>query len=172
MITQQSYGKESLLTSTSGHEIIFDFLTEDVLMMDSANKTVQVMSMKWFTKKANEITTEKADDSENNNVTFERTGRSKIMNGYACHEYLITHDDGKTIAWLAPNVPFGYTNYVKSFAKSFGKNAPQINSNDGYIMEMTTFDKKDKKTMYLLVTNISKKTRTISLNNYSVTRAL
>ncbi len=162
----QSYGKGSMLAEMNNQEIIYDFVKEDVLILNRDEKTAQVMSMKWFIKKA------KSDDKDDVNMSYEKTGRSKIINGYASFEYLITHDDGKTIAWLAPNVPFDYEDYFKSFSKSLGKNAPNMDSKDGYVMEMSVFDKKGKETMHMLVIDLSKKPISISLANYSITKLM
>lgn len=165
-VMKQSYGKNSLLATISEQQMLYDFNNQDVLIIDADHKTAQAMSMKWFTKET------KADDIKDANVTIEKTGRSKIINGYACFEYVLTHDDGKTIAWLAPNVPFEYKEYMKSFAKSMGKDAPKIDNDKGYVMEMSIFDKKDKETMHMLVTELQKETNTISLGNYTVTKLL
>ena len=70
-----------------------------------------------------------------------KTGKSKIINGFACYEYILTDEDSETRAWFAPNVPFYYQEYLSSFSKNLGKGNSNISIEQGYVMEMTSFNK-------------------------------
>ncbi len=161
----QSYGDGYILGEMDGNRIIQDFDAEKVIVMDDENKSATVMSMKWMDRMMESVTKESKSDKSAKMV---KTGKTKKILGYTCYEYLITSDDGETRIWFAPNVPFNYDNYIKSMAKIFGGKSNTIKKGQGYLMEMTTYDKNGKEISHMYVKSISEKIFNISLNDYTI----
>lgn len=167
---EQSYGKDAILNilDTSPGPIINDFKNDAAIILNIKENTAQVMSMTWMKKMMGDA--DEIDDSEIPKVT--KTGKTKTMNGYTCYEYIIEHDTTKMDAWFAPDVDFNYQDYLRGFAKMFkGKktNNPStlLNKEYGYVMEMTAYQK-EKKIIYMKVTNLSKEEKVIDLANYTI----
>lgn len=170
-ITQQ-YGKNALATKMADNNsiIIMDFSTKTALMLDVKENTGQAISMDFMNKMTG-IT----DDSDNENTVppkIEKTGRSKTLNGYSCDEYKITSEDGIINAWIARNVDFEFQDFFKGFAKMFSNKNANFNSfmgeNAGFVMEMMSYDTKNKKLNSLEVTSISKTPVTYNTAKYTI----
>ncbi|MDG1331177.1 MAG: DUF4412 domain-containing protein [Crocinitomicaceae bacterium] len=163
----QSYGDGSLLSTVEKSTVLHDLTNERVFLIDTVTKKAQVTSLKWFQKMrgADASNTEKDEDYE-----VIKTGRTQVLNGYTCHEYIITHEDGKVEAWYSPGVEFDYWDYMQGFSKMFGKKSPPVESGKGYVMKMITFDKSDKKVNSMEVTDLNETPRSISLSDYQVTK--
>ncbi len=122
----QSYGDDCMHAEMNGTNMLFDYKNEDMITLEADTKTASVMSMKWFTSMS-------GDEEQDEDVVFTKTGKTKMISGYLCHEYLITYEDGKMEAWFAPAVPFSYENHMSSFSKMFGEKSPKIMFDQGYI---------------------------------------
>lgn len=162
----QSYGDGSLLSTVENNTILHDLENERVFVIDTLSKEAQVSSMKWFIKMAggSNIEDEKSEDVE---VT--KTGKTQMMNGYLCHEYVISHEDGKVEAWYAPGVEFDYSDYMQGFSKMFGKKSPPVKSQEGYVMKMVAFDKSGDKINQMEVVDLKERPITIALSDYNIT---
>ena len=162
----QSYGDGSLLSTVESSTILHDLENERVFLMDTVTKEAQVSSMKWFKKMAGGSTEPESDEE------FEviKTGNTQMMNGYLCHEYIISHEDGKIEAWYAPGVDFDYSDYMQGFSKMFGKKSPKVSSEKGYVMKMSSFDKSDKKINQMEVVDLVETLRTVTLSDYNITK--
>lgn len=100
----QSYGEGSLLITVEGSTMIHDLANERVFRIDTVGKEVHVMSLKWFTKMAGgSMSNDKQTDED---VEVIKTEKTEMMNGYLCHEYVISHNDVEVEAWYAPGVEF------------------------------------------------------------------
>ena len=164
----QSYGDGSLLSTVEKSTVLHDLENERVFLIDTVTKQAQVTSLKWFQKMgggSNATDSGKDDDYE-----VIKTGRTQVLNGYTCHEYIITHEDGKVEAWYAPGVEFDYSDYMQGFSKMFGKKSPPVQSGKGYVMKMIAFDKSNKKVNSMEVTDLDETARSISLSEYDVTK--
>ncbi len=157
----QSYGRGCMHAEMNGTNMLFDYNNQDMITLDNDNKTASVMSMKWLTSMG-------SSEEEDEDVSFSKTGKTKAINGYLCHEYLITSEDSKTEAWFAPSVPFSYENHMSSFAKMFGKKSTEVMADQGYVMELTAYDKKDVKSSHMIVLEISEFKFDVNLADYTV----
>lgn len=168
---KQSYGKDAILSvvDASPAPIINDFKNNSAIILDIKKNTAQVMSLAWMQKMMGGNTD---DDNANEKGKVTKTGKTKQMNGYTCHEYNIVYEDVKMNAWFAPNVNFSYQDYLRGFAKMFaGKKTANpvalLNDGYGYVMEMTAYQK-GKKMSYMKVTELSEKQKVIDLANYKI----
>ena len=166
---KQSYGNGYILADMDGNKMIQDFDAEKVIVINDENKSASVMSMQWMEKMMESVTKESKSDK---NAKIVKTGATKKIHGYLCYEYIITSDEGKTQIWFAPNVPFDYNNYLKSMAKIFGGKSNTLSKGKGYVMEMTSYDEKEKETMHMYVKSVSEKIININLESYTVTKMM
>lgn len=163
----QSYGEGALFSTVEGSQVIHDFEDEMAYVIDSDNMEAQALSLSFFMKRMGNA--EKEDDGD---ATITKTGKTEVINGYICHEYIIDHEDGKMEVWFAPDVDFDYSDYMKGFSKMLGKKTKTPSSEEGYVMRMTGFDTDDEKIMHMEVIDFKEATQTISLADYNVTKLL
>ncbi len=166
---KQSYGNGYILANMNGNKMIQDFDAEQIIVLNEEDKSASIMSMQWMEKMMESVTKESKNEK---NAKIEKTGATKKIHGYLCFEYIITSEDGITQIWFAPNVPFDYNNYLKSMAKIFGGKSNTISKGKGYVMEMTTFDEKEKETMHMYVKSVSEKIFNINLDSYTVNKMM
>lgn len=171
---KQGYGNEALITEmeVNGDPIIIDMKNQSAIMLNINQGTAQVMSLEWMQKILgnNSITDEEANDMVPN---VSKTGKTKMMNGYQCHEYNITFEEGKINAWYAPDVKFEYQDYLRGMAKMFSKKKEEnpmqlLNTEYGYVMEMTFYNKQNKKQNSMKVIELDEKVRMINMSLYNI----
>lgn len=171
---KQGYGKEALVTEmeTNGDPIIIDMKNQSAILLDINGGSAQVMSLKWMEKM---MGNQSLSLKEVNDIvpSVQKTGKTKMMNGYTCHEYNITYDGGRINAWYAPDVKFDYQDYLRGMSKLFskkkGENPMQLlNTDYGYVMEMTFFNKQSKKQNSMKVVALEEKVRMINMSLYNI----
>lgn len=173
MRIKQSYGKEFVYSEfdQAGGTMIHDFQNEAVILVNESNKTAQVVSMAWMDKMVEKIIKEgEANEANESNATMKKTGKTRNMSGYTCHEYQVTHDDGKMVLWFAPDVGFSYTDYLSTFTKALSMDMSKYPTNNGYMMVIESYGLDGKKGFSMEVVNLSTVPRTIDLNTYEVTK--
>lgn len=164
----QSYGKNAIMSELESPKniIINDFENEAVIMIEPSKKTARIMSLS-FLKKMNK----QEPLEENETAKMTKTGKTKTMNGYICHQYIITDKNIKVDAWFAPEVNFDYQDYLSGFSKMFGNKKSNttslLNKGQGYVMEMTAFEK-GKKVSEMKITELSETPTTIKLSDYTI----
>jgi len=166
----QSYGKDALMArveNTPG-DVITDFKNETMLMLNIEDGTAQVMSMGFMNMMG--MGSDDAE-SENEQPDINKTGNTKTMHGYTCHEYIIKSDGVDMIAWFAPDVNFNYQDYLKGFAKMFAgaKNNPGtlLNQGFGYVMEMEATNENGELTTMKVIT-LSEEVKTITMSDFKI----
>lgn len=171
---KQGYGKEALLTEMekNGDPFIIDMKNESAIMLDISSGTAQVMSLEWMGKMMGnqDISSQEASDVV---PSVKKTGKTKMMNGYICHEYNITYEGGRINAWYAPDVKFDYQDYLRGMSKLFSKKKDEnpmqlLNTDYGYVMEMTFFNKQSKKQNSMKVVALEEKVRMINMSLYNI----
>ena len=171
---KQGYGKEALLTEMekNGDPFIIDMKNESAIMLDISSGIAQVMSLEWMGKMMGnqDISSQEASDVV---PSVKKTGKTKMMNGYTCHEYNITYDGGRINAWYAPDVKFDYQDYLRGMSKLFSKKKEEnpmqlLNTDYGYVMEMTFFNKQSKKQNWMKVVALEEKVRMINMSLYNI----
>lgn len=171
---KQGYGKEALLTEMekNGDPFIIDMKNGSAIMLDISSGIAQVMSLEWMGKMMGnqDISSQEASDVV---PSVKKTGKTKMMNGYTCHEYNITYDGGRINAWYAPDVKFDYQDYLRGMSKLFSKKKEEnpmqlLNTDYGYVMEMTFFNKQSKKQNSMKVVALEEKVRMINMSLYNI----
>ena len=171
---KQGYGKQALLTEMekNGDPIIVDMKNESAILLNISNGTAQIMSLAWMEKM---MGNQNASDEEATQVkpTVKKTGKTKTINGYTCHEYDIFYEEGKINAWYAPDVEFEYQDYLRGMAKMFSKKKEEnpmqlLNTDYGYVMEMTFYNKQNTKQNSMKVIDLEEKVRMITMNNFKI----
>lgn len=164
----QSYGKNAILSELENPKniIINDFVNEAAIMIDPSNKTARVMSLSFMKKMMKQEPVE-----ENDTAKMTKTGETKTINGYTCHQYIITDEDTKVDAWFAPEVNFDYNDYLSGLNKMFGNKksnaASLLNNGQGYVMEMTMYNK-GKKQSEMKITKLSEIPTTVNMSDYTI----
>jgi len=174
MTMKQGYGKNALLTEMEidGDPIIIDMKNLTAIMLSINDGTAQVMSLQWMEKMMGNSGTESAPSSDVKS-TVQKTGKTKNMNGYMCHEYNITFEGGKINTWYAPDVTFEYQDYLRGMAKMFSSKKEEnptqlLNTEYGYVMEMTFFTPQGIKQNSMKVIALSEKVRMITMDNFKI----
>lgn len=171
---KQGYGKEALITEMekNGDPFIIDMKNESAIMLNINSGTAQVMSLGWMEKMMGNQSI--SNDEEADIVpVVKKTGKTKVMNGYTCHEYNITYEEGRINAWYAPDVKFEYQDYLRGMAKLFSKKKEEnpmqlLNTDYGYVMEMTFYNKQSKKQNTMKVIALSEKVRMINMEQFKI----
>lgn len=173
MTMKQGYGKQSLITEMeSGNTpIIVDMKNQSAVMLDIKAGTAQVMSLEWMEKMMGGSNT--TEETSANQPKVVKTGKTKKMNGYTCYEYNIYHEEGKINAWYAPHIKFDYQDYLRGMAKMFSKKNEEnpsqlLNTQYGYVMEMTAFTKENKKQSSMKVIKLEEKVRMITMSLFKI----
>ena len=130
-----------IITEDDGKEsmIVFDVETDVMAVYDlQENKVSAFASMMGLAAKA-------ASEQE---VTVEKTGKSKKIAGYECEEYLIEDETTTTKAYVSEDFP---ASWAKAFAKMFQKVSPTSRNQllDGMALKSESkTKKKNKKTTF------------------------
>lgn len=171
---KQGYGKEALITEMekNGDPIIVDMKNQSAIILNINTGTAQVMSLKWMEKMMGNQSISNQDASDVV-PTIKKTGKTKIMNGYTCHEYNIVYKEGRINTWYAPDVKFNYQDYLRGMSKMFSKKKEEnpiqlLNTNYGYVMEMTFYDTENKKQNTMKVIALDEKVRMINMEQFKI----
>ena len=90
-----SYSKDATGTSIPNKNLIFitDWKNESSIMIDDNQNTARVISLSFLSR----INSPKSlEDESDEDATFEKTGKTKLLNGYTCHQYIST---SKIVKW-------------------------------------------------------------------------
>ncbi len=131
---------------------IMDYENKAMIMLMEDQKMATVMSMNLVSSAID--STQLVD----NNVTIEKTGKTKDILGYTCYEYQMKSDDAEGSVWIAPDVEFASKSLFDNMGNSsFAKNSGWLDEK-GMMMEMDMEvyeDNKKKKTSHMKMTMIS-----------------
>ncbi|MAY22815.1 MAG: hypothetical protein CMC74_08545 [Flavobacteriaceae bacterium] len=168
----QGYGDNAIVTfqKNEPNPMIIDFENKSAVMLDLKKKSGQAISLEFMEKMMGGGNVSNNDD-DGEVPTFRKTGNTKTMNGYLCEEYEIIAEDYQSEVWFAPQVDFTYQDYFKGFVKMFkgNTNLQQMPIDTyGYIMQMTSYDKKGKITMKMTVTEINKTPKTYQMSDFKI----
>lgn len=171
---KQGYGKEALLTEMekNGNPFIIDMKNQSAIMLNVSGGTAQVMSLEWMEKMMGNHNIPNQEVSDDLPIV-KKTGKTKVMNGYTCHEYNITNEEGRINAWYAPDVKFEYQDYLRGMSKLFSKKKEEnpiqlLNTDYGYVMEMTFFNKQSKKQNSMKVVALDEKVIMINMSLFKI----
>jgi hypothetical protein len=145
---------------------IMDYGNEAMIMIMEEQKMAQVMSMDIVSsKEVAEIT-----EDFNENVSIEKTGKTKDILGYKCHEYYMTSEDAEGSVWIAEDVDFAAKSLFENMGNSsFAKNSDWLDSK-GLMMEMDMMvnegKKKKKSNMKMTLISMDKEQSSYTMSDY------
>lgn len=95
----QFYGDRAMMTKVEGiaTRTIFDFDNRSSLVLNDDNKSGVALSMDFLTGMLQEEIAESLDDTP---ASFRRTGNTKQILGYVCHEYVGEDDEAEFVGWF------------------------------------------------------------------------
>jgi hypothetical protein len=130
---------------------IMDYGNKAMIMIMEDQKMANVMSMN--------VVSAAIDTSEviDNNVTIEKTGKTKEILGYTCDEYFMQSDDAEGSVWIATDVEFVSKSLFDNMGNSsFARNSGWLDEK-GMMMEMDMMvnEEKSKKPSHMKMTMIS-----------------
>jgi hypothetical protein len=133
-----------------------------MLTEDDGQKTGMVMKYdptKWEEKNAKDTATA---------PKFVKTGRTKVILGYTCEEWISTDEKGnKTEVWVAPKLTLDISGAQQTFAGQMGKSAPSGTYPQGAMLEMTNYEKNGEKTTFRVLEINLKQTTSIKTTDYT-----
>lgn len=89
---------------------------------------------------------------ESTNINFTKTGRTKNILGYTCHEYVGQDDKTKMLYWMTNDINWQSSKFMSTSQKKRGKT--QINYPEGMMMEGDIISGNNER-MHYLVTEIN-----------------
>jgi hypothetical protein len=133
------------------------------MIMHPEDQTVYMLMKQGGRKMAlkTQVPESTSDEEEDNNVEIKKTGKTKKINGYTCHEYIVTDTENnrEMQAWVATNKKFNnkrlffYQNANPQQQKS-SKGKRQRYDVEGWTMEATGTNTETGRKLYKY--NISK----------------
>lgn len=95
-----------------------------------------------------------ATENEAAKVSVEATGRTKVVEGYTCEEYIIEHEEGTSTAWITKDIDVNMGSLF-TMAGGFGQHNKHSSVDNsgfapgvGFCLEGTMKDKKGKTSTY------------------------
>lgn len=163
-----SYGDTAYYVEIDkGTTILTDYKNEAMITINEQNKTAQAMSMSLM--KMFEDTNQ--EEEGNSDVSITKTGKSKVIRGYKCDEYILKSNDFTSEGWFTKDVNFDMASHAKSMAEVFKStiNDEFAKKNIGFPIEMTSITHKNE-VMTMKILDISNTTKTVDLSDYKVTQ--
>jgi len=148
MGSMESDGKKS--SAPVNLTTIMDYGNNAMIMIMEDQKMAQIMPMNMVIPGDSALIVE-------NNVTIEKTGKTKEILGYTCEEYQMKSDDADGSIWIAPDVPVMSQALFENMGKSsFAKNTDWLDTK-GMMMEMDMMvnEEDSKKPSHMKMTVIS-----------------
>jgi hypothetical protein len=169
MIKPQELNKEN-----DDLNIIVDNKNKCFITLDEKNKEAVIINTDGFSSMMKKYTDKnKTTDPISTNFTITKTGKTKIILGYYCQEYLIKptdkNDSQQSTAWVTKDASIGSFNIMESMGKAmFEKSNAYKNKLDGAILEMHTKNTKTGEVSSMEILEINKKTTTKDLSKYKI----
>ncbi|SFU20130.1 hypothetical protein SAMN04489724_0247 [Algoriphagus locisalis] len=141
--------------------IIYDLDSDVMVTLNPKDKTYTAMNTAMMGMFGNA-----ADEEEDNIPEMRKTSETKTILGYTATKYIMENEDLKGEFWMAPDVEFDQSAFAKSLG-SYSKNqVPLPEKMQGFMMEMTAFDKKGKVTSTMKVVQLGEINEVIDLGSY------
>lgn len=144
--------------------IIFDTPNKTMLTLMTDSKGERTgMAMAFdpeeIEKTVAEAEAETGEKFSAGNTSFTKTGKTKDILGYTCHEYAFDSDDSQGTAWLTEDAEINMATFFGAMGQSDKKAKDPFAGVDGYpqgmIMEMKSTDKKSNDTSEMKVIDIN-----------------
>ena len=139
--------------------IIYDLDSDVMVTLNPKDKTYTALSTSMMGMFGNA-------DEETTVPEMKKTNETKTILGYTATKYIMEDEDLKGEFWMAPDVEFDQAAFAKSLG-SYSKNQVTLPEKmQGFMMEMTAFDKKGKVTSTMKVIQLGEIAQVIDMNGY------
>ena len=163
------FGDQVVEMQANGQDMssIIDSKNQVMIMLNEKNKTATVMSMKAMEAAMQH---EQMGQGQKPAAKITKTGRTKTILGYTCEEVLI-ESDRKTEVWISNEPGIDASKTLAGMSLSAAGQVPkEAFVQGGMMMEMTAYDAAGKPETHLLVTALSKESKTIAIGAYKITK--
>lgn len=177
MMKPQSAEMKKEMKGMEDANMIIDSKNKTLITLDEKNKKGMAMSLggieNAMKKFGDKYATKEEPKEDKPNFTMKKTGKSKMILGYLCYEYLVITKDAnehhEANMWVANEASIGFFNIMEAMGKSmFAKSSSYKNNINGAILEMTSKDMKTGDTYTMTVLEINKKPITKDLSSYKI----
>lgn len=163
-----------------GFEVLYDEGNgnqEATVIMDWESGTMltvleeqQIISVTNLDKEAMEESTAEAIEEQNGELQdFEKTGRTKEILGYTCHEYTFENEKAKGVMWVTEDIELNPVSMMGGMGKSMKQKDKLPNYPNGMYLEAHFEDKKSGDTTDWETTAIDmEKESSVTTSNYRV----
>lgn len=149
---------------------IMDYGNQSMVTLNLEDKTGIAIPLKGFAEAILNAGTETGDDdadSEQENVSFKKTGRTKTIAGYPCEEYVYTTEENETAVWFTPKVPYNPYGFLQAFATA-GQSMGPMPAAQGYAMEWKSTELKSGDYTVMQVLEIRSTPSTYRMADYKI----
>lgn len=169
MVVNYSFGDQVIKMDPANQEIstIIDSKNEVMILLNHQQKTATVMSTKMMEMAMKQQATNQNTDKPAAKIT--KTGRTKTILGYKCEEIII-ESDSKIEVWVTSETGIDISNVFASMAKATMLQIPGEAISGGVLMEMTSYNAEGKAETHMLMTALSKESKTVNIGAYKITK--
>jgi len=140
-ITEMSNAGQGMPTNSI---IIFDNRNQQMITMVDNQGQKMGIAMKMDEETMNKYS-DKNDGEENENVNWEKTGKTKDILGYTCEQYIVNSEEGNGEFWMSDQDDLDIGNALNRMANSQPDN-DNVDYPEGAMLEMN-YKMKDGSTM-------------------------
>ncbi len=146
---------------------IIDSKNGVMIMLNEKEKTAMVMSTKAMEAAMKQ---QQMNQGEKPAAKITKTGRTKTILGYTCEEILI-ESDKKTEVWITKDAGIDVSNAFANMNKTSPSQVPnEAFTEGGMLMEMNGYDTAGKLDIHMIVTALSKESKTVNIGAYKITK--
>ncbi|MNJ86332.1 hypothetical protein D3C87_38250 [compost metagenome] len=146
---------------------IIDSKNGVMITLNNKDKSATVISTKTMEAVMKQ---QQANQGEKTAAKVTKTGKTKTILGYTCEEFLI-ETDKKSEVWISSETGVDANNAFANLSKTPGAQIPaEALTNGGLLMEMTAYDATGKVEMKMIVTALSKESKTVNIGAYKITK--
>lgn len=155
---------------------LMDLKNNTTIMLNDEDMSAMAMSMDFMTGMINDAVTENQDSTDvDESYSFKKTGKSKMIAGYMCDEYLIENDDMTMNVWYTDDITIAMHQNMEDFAMFASFSAPITAASKGELvgtmMESHMVEKTgDEGTFDYLVKEVNLETTTLNMSDYKFTK--
>lgn len=141
--------------------IIYDLDSDVMVTLNPKDKSYTAMSTSMMSMFGGSD-----DEKEQQIPEMVKTNETKNILGYAATKYIMEDETMKGEFWMAPDVKFDQAAFAKSMG-SYSKNKVTLPEKmQGFMMEMSSFDKKGKLTSHMKVVQLGEIDEQIDMSQY------
>lgn len=169
LVVNYSFGDQVLKMDPANQEmsIITDSKNAVMIMLNHKDKTATVMSTKMMEAAMKQQTSNQNAGKPAAKIT--KTGKTKMILGYKCEEIII-ESTVKIEVWVTTETGIDISNAFVNMAKTSMSQIPDEAFSGGVLMEMTSYSAEGKAEAHMLMTALSKETKTVNIGAYKITK--